>query len=119
MVLRLPSLRQRLYVLRYSRPPATGLYPVEISGWDGNEEFFVERCELEWSEDFGKRIALKRNLNHRAVLLVRLLQTYDSDRSYPVVYGAERLGRTKNGLHQFRLSMMVPRPKEEESSATY
>ena len=106
-------------MLRYSRPSATRLYSVEISGWDGKEEFFVERCDLEWNEDSGKQIALKRTLNDRAVLLVRLLQNADSDRSQPVPYGAERVGKTKSGLHQFRLSRMVPRPKEEESSAAY
>jgi len=108
-------------MLRYSRFPVTSLYPLEISGWDGKEEFFVEHCELEWNEDSGKQIALKRTLNDHAVLLVRLLQTDDSDLSHPsqpVAYGAERVGKTKSGLHQFRLSKMVPRPREEESSTT-
>lgn len=105
-------------MLRYSRPAATRLYPVEISGWDGKEEFFVERCELEWNEQSGKQIALKRTLNDHAVLLVRLLQTADSDRSHAVVYGAERVGKTKSGLHQFRLRMMIPHHNEEESSTT-
>jgi hypothetical protein len=47
---------------------------------------------------------------------VRLL-TGDSDRSQPVVYQAEVIGKTKNGLHQFRLNVVAPRMKEEESSA--
>jgi hypothetical protein len=108
-------------MLRYSRPSATRLYPVEISGWDGKEVFFVEHCELEWNEDSGKQIALKRTLNDHAVLLVRLLQTDDSDLSHPsqpVAYGAERVGKTKSGLHQFRLIMMVPRPNDGEGPAT-
>ena len=105
-------------MLRHSRSPTTRLYPVEISGWNGKEEFFVERCELEWNEDPGKQIALKQSLNGHVVLLVRLLQTADSERSYPVAYNAERVGKTKSGLHRFRLSMMVPCPNEEESLAT-
>lgn len=104
-------------MLRYSHPSATRLYSVEISGWDDKEEFFVERCELEWNGDSSKQIALKRILNDHTVLLVRLLQTADSDPSHPVVYRAERVGKTKSGLHRFRLSVMVPRPNEEESSA--
>lgn len=90
--------------------PAPRLYSVEISGWDGKEEFFLERCELEWNEDSGKQIALMRTLNDPAVLLVRLLQTTDPGRSHPVAYGAKRIGKTKSGLHQFRLSVMAPRP---------
>lgn len=46
--------------IRYARFPATRLYAVEISGWDSMEYFFVEKCELEWNEESGKQVALKR-----------------------------------------------------------
>jgi|SRR5580658_711589 hypothetical protein len=101
----------------YARFPTTRLYAVEISGWDSAEDFFVERCELEWREESGKQVALKRTLNQKAILLVRLLQADDSDRSYPVAYEAEWIGKTKSGLQQFRLSMVAPRLTEEETSA--
>jgi hypothetical protein len=104
-------------MLRYARFPATGLYPVEISGWDSAESFFMEMCELEWTEQTGKQVALKRTLNNNSILLVRLLQTGDSERSQPVAYEAELVGKTKSGLHQFRLSMVAPRLREEQSSA--
>jgi hypothetical protein len=87
---------------------ATRLYPVEISGWDNAEDFFVEKC---------KQVALKRALNDSAVLLVRLLQSGDADRSHAVVYEAARVGQTESGLHQFRLDRMVPRQREERSSS--
>ena len=103
-------------MLLYARSLATRLYAVEISGWDSQEEFFVERCELEWDEESGKRVALKRALANHATLLVRLLQTGDSDRSHPVVYEAEVIGKTKSGLHEFRLNVVAPRLREEESS---
>jgi hypothetical protein len=90
------------------------LYAVEISGWDCAEEFFVEKCELEWNEESGKLIVLKRALNDNAVLLVRLLQTGNADRSHPVVFKAAYVGQTESGLHQFRLNPVVPRRREEE-----
>jgi hypothetical protein len=96
---------------------ATGLYAVEISGWDSMEDFFVERCELEWNEQSGKQVALKRALNDSAVLLVRLLQTGEAERSHAVVYEASRVGQTESGLQQFRLDRMVPRQRDGESSA--
>jgi hypothetical protein len=102
-------------MLRNARSLATRLYSVEIPGWDGNEDFFVEKCELEWNEETGKRMSLKRALNDRAILLMRLLQTGDSDRSQPVVYQAEIIGKTKSGLHQYRLNVVAPRLREEES----
>jgi len=35
-------------------------YPVEVSGWDEHEDFFVEKTELQWSEQSGKHILLLR-----------------------------------------------------------
>jgi hypothetical protein len=96
--------------------PETRHYPVEISGWDRAQNFFVERCELLWNEDSGKHVALKRELPDNAVLFVRLLQTSDGERSHPVVYEAEGVGRTQSGLHQFRLQSVSSREKELESS---
>jgi hypothetical protein len=101
----------------YARFPATLLYAVEVSGWDTAEDFFVEKCELEWNEESGKRVVLKSMLSDSAILLVRLLQAGETDRSHPVVYEAELVGKTKSGLHQFRLNRAVPRLREQESSA--
>ena len=35
-------------------------HPVEVSGWDHNEDAFVEKTELHWSEQSGKHILLLR-----------------------------------------------------------
>lgn len=104
-------------MLRNARFPVTRLYAVEVSSWDCKEVFFVENCELDWNEESGKQITLKRALNDHAILLVRLLQQDHSDRSLPVVYDAELVGKTKSGLQQFRLKMAVPRLKEEPNFA--
>jgi hypothetical protein len=104
-------------MLQYVRFSGQCLYAVEVSGWDGTENFFVEKCELEWNEGSGKQVALKRKLNDNAVLLVRLLEMDDSNRSHPVVYEAELVGKTSGGLHQFRLKVVVPRLKGGERSA--
>jgi len=104
-------------MLQYARVPAKRFYAVEVSGWDGAENFFVEKCELEWNEESGKQVALKRALNDNTILLVRLMQADEPDRSHPVVYEAELVGKTRSGLHQFRLSTVVPRRRETESSA--
>lgn len=103
-------------MLRCTPIPGTRLYPVEISGWDHEQNFFVERCDLLWNEDSGKHVALIQNLPDNAVLFVRLLQTGEGDRSCPVVFEAKAVGRTQSGLHQFRLNTVTPRMKELESS---
>jgi len=95
-------------MLRNACFPVARVYAVEVSGWDAKEEFFVERCELEWNEESSKQVALKRTLGENTLLLVRLLQEGESDRSHPVVYEAESVGKTKTGLQQFRLTTVVP-----------
>jgi|HubBroStandDraft_4_1064222.scaffolds.fasta_scaffold720640_2 hypothetical protein len=104
-------------MLRYARSPVTRWYAVEVSGWDRTKNFFVETCELECKEESDKQVTLKRTLSDNAVLLVRLLQFDESGRSHPVVFAAEWVRRTKRGLHQFRLNTVVPRRREQGSSA--
>jgi hypothetical protein len=104
-------------MLRYASFQTTRLYAVEVSGWDRTESFFVEKCELEWKEESGKQVALSRTLDDNAILLVRLLEQGECDRSVPVVYKAELVGKTKSGLQQFRLNRVAPRLREPESSA--
>ena len=85
------------------RHPVINFYPVEVSGWDASESFFVERSELEWEEDSGKRVVLHRMLRDGAHIFVRLIQSFSSDRSYPVPYEAHSVGSTPDGHCQFRL----------------
>jgi len=106
-------------MLRYTHFPVTRWYAVEVSGWERTESFFVETCELEWKEESDKQVTLKRVINDNAVLLVRLLQFDESDRSDPVVCEAKWVRRTKGGLHQFRLNTVVPRRREQESSVAW
>jgi hypothetical protein len=103
-------------MLQDDRFPVTRLYAVEVSGWDSTEKFFVEKCDLEWNEESGKQVTLQRTLNDNAVLLVRLMQPGETDRSHPVAYEAEFARKTKSGRHQFRLNVVVPRLREEVSS---
>lgn len=95
-------------MLRDACFPVARVYAVEVSGWNAAGEFFVEQCELEWDEDASKQVTLKRTLGENTLLLVRLVQEEDSDRSHPVVYEAEWVGKTKAGRQQFRLNAVVP-----------
>jgi hypothetical protein len=97
--------------------PGACLYLVEVSGWDCRKNFFVEKCDLAWSEESGKQVELSRKLQENAVLFVRLLQTEDGERSHPLVYEAEWLGRAPNGMQQFRLKAVVPLQRQQEVAA--
>jgi hypothetical protein len=88
--------------------PVVSTYQVEVSGWDSCQEFFVQRCMLEWNEETGKRITLTRSLRPRTMIFVRLLRPTSSDPSFPVPYRTELTGVNSEGRNQFRLSQILP-----------
>jgi hypothetical protein len=63
-------------------------YRVEVSGWDADERFFVEKSRLIWTEREGKRVALKALVRIGSVLFVRLIQPTGIGSSFPVPYRA-------------------------------
>ena len=93
--------------------PVTSLYLVEVSGWDGNNAFFVANSELEWTEKAGKQVTLNRRLNEDAVIFLRLLQQMGNDRSHPVAYQANLVARNTDGQWQFRLKPVSARSRKE------
>ena len=97
-----------------ARFPIAGLYRVEVSGWDQNQAFFVEKSDLEWNEDSGKLVVLRNAVPDRALVFLRLLQSL-SDRSHPVPYEAEFAAITAEGQQQFRLHSVSPRTVDTSS----
>jgi len=89
--------------------PYGGLYRVEVSGWDKNQAFFVEKSDLEWTEDSGKRIVLRHEVPDRAVVFVRLLRILSTGRTHPVPYEVQFVATTPEGQRQFRLRAITPR----------
>ena len=63
-------------------------YRVEVSGWDAEERFFVEKSTLVWSEKTGKRVALQAVVQAGSVLFVRLTQPMGGGSGFPVPYRA-------------------------------
>jgi hypothetical protein len=86
---------------------------VEVSGWDENEVFFVERSELGWDEYAGKHVTLSRMLSEGSIIFVRPIQPMALHRANPIPYEAEFLGRSPEGNHQFRLNGVQPRHNRE------
>jgi hypothetical protein len=97
--------------------PITDTYPVEVSGWDSAQSFFVEKSELEWNEETGKHLTLSRSLVPGSMIFLRLLQPMSPERSLPVAYHAQSIGVSPEGQQQFRLSQIQPNcgPKEDKS----
>jgi hypothetical protein len=103
---------QRPSMISSVRYPTIRRYRVEVSGWDKHQNFFVEKSELEWTEESGKQVALSNKVQDGAVVFLRLLQPTGADRSLPVAYEAEFVSVHPNGQCQFRLHPASPRMDE-------
>jgi len=101
-------------MLLNARSPITSVYPVEVSGWDNGQSFFVEKSDLEWNEETGKRVALSRAVREGSILFVRLLQPIAEERSYPVAYVAKAGSSLANGQFQFHLKQVQPSQTEKQ-----
>jgi hypothetical protein len=101
-------------MLLTAQRPITDTYPVEASGWDSAQSFFVEKSELEWNEVTGKHLTLSRSLCPGAMIFLRLLQPLSPDRSLPVAYHAQPMGATPEGQQQFRLNQIQPNSGSKE-----
>ena len=86
-----------------ARYPITNLYRVEVSGWDKNQTFFVEKSELEEGEEDGKQVTLSHAIPDGAVVFLRLVPCLSTEQSNPVAYETEFVKTTAEGRHEFRL----------------
>ena len=97
-----------------ARFPVTGLYRVEVSGWDKSQTFFVEKSELEWNEESDKQVCLSSAVPDGSVVFLRLIQPLTTDRAQPVPYETEFVSVTPDGQNQFRLHPVSPRVQRGE-----
>ena len=88
--------------------PFTGCR-VEVSGWDEDEIFFVEKSELSWDEFADRHIAIKHKLADGTLVFIRMLQPTSLHRSFPVAYEAKFIACDAHGFHEFRLNVVQPR----------
>jgi len=91
--------------------------PIEVSGWDAEKQFFVEKAELDWSETGRKTALLRHRIQHGALVFVRLLVSSGLGKDYPTPHQAvsiessERAGFSKVRLVEFQ-------PRRVDSSCT-
>lgn len=92
-------------------------YLVEVSGWDAEEQFFVEQTELAWDERSEKKLRLQRPPKPGAAVFLRLLSA-DPRSSMPVAYLASEVRRNVQGGYDIILKPIRPaRPWLEVKSA--
>jgi len=65
--------------------------PVEISGWDLAENFFVEKTMLRRCDDGSRKVLLHTPLRVGALVFARLSDEQTADRTSPVTYQVARI----------------------------
>src|ERR1700761_7085729 len=95
----------------------TKTYPVEISGWDANDHFFVEKTLLEWKEGNPKTADLHCSVRVGCVLFIRLLRAGPIGTNFPVAYEAASVDKDgQSGAAQISLVQLQPRPATNGAS---
>ena len=93
-------------------------YRVEVSGWDAEERFFVEKSTLVWSERKGKTVALKSVVRAGSVLFVRLTQPLGGGSGFPVPYRAVKCEFRNGGPGRvLMLEQLQPRMTVRETAS--
>ncbi len=82
----------------------------EISGWDTDENFFVEKAVLHRHRDGGnKKVDLRARLRVGSLVFVRLSEA-SLDRTVPVTYQVSGVkGNAKNRAREVRLTRLPPK----------
>jgi hypothetical protein len=95
------------------------VYRVEISGWDLDEQFFVERAALEWRVGEQKTVLIQRRARQGALLFIRLLENSSPSRPFPVAYRVREVREREAGkLYELILSQVWPAPEGQSPGAT-
>lgn len=76
-------------------------YRVEVSGWDRNQAFFVEKSNLEWRDASEKMIALRHTLADHSMIFLKLLPAISLDCTPSMPYRAEFVAVTSEGRNEF------------------
>jgi len=92
---------------------AANSYRVETSGWDVDENFFVEKTDLDWDHE-EKTIHLLHAVRKGTVVFVRLIGIDTPENSVPVAYqAAEVTYRMQQRCYEVSLLQMLPRMHSE------
>ncbi len=92
--------------------PVRTSHRIEVSGWDLDENFFVEKTNLDWSEKNGKTVSLRRPLRDGSVVFIRLITSTASGHSLPAAHQVESSEMpSPSGMWEVRLVQLHPRSR--------
>lgn len=97
--------------------PGAAKYRIELSGWDRDEAFFVEKTDLEWGGNERKKVSLRHSLRDAAVVFVRPLQTSTQSHVCPVAYQVRESSQAGDSqAYQYILTRLHPQGSRDENA---
>jgi hypothetical protein len=85
-------------------------HSVEISGWDTDENFFVERAYLQNYADGHKHVSIRSRLRIGSLVFLRISDELSPERSVPVAYEVSKMSEpASNRLADVELVRRHPR----------
>ena len=94
---------------------SAGSLSVEVSGWDEERKFFVEKSDLGWGEAGHRTVLLHCRLHVGSMVFVRLLASTGLGKGYPVAHRAEFIEPCDlEGAFRVRLVESQPRRAEQD-----
>jgi hypothetical protein len=88
-------------------------YTVEVSGWDHQEDFFVERTQLEWQDQNVKKVVLRNRVRRGAMVFLRLIEPLNPPSLLPVAYRVGQvISSNKRNCSEVDLEQLWPQHAE-------
>ena len=92
-------------------------HQVEISGWDSNEDFFVESTSLGWEAGEENIIRLRHRVRPGSMIFLRVVEPSSKPMHFPVAFRVGRVSaRMEAGAYEAILRRLWPRPQESSGS---
>lgn len=93
-------------------------YRIEISGWDRENNFFVEKTELAWLPDGTKKALMRTRLQEGTLVFIRLMENNSAERALPVTYLVAGMSSDLiDGKSEVSLAQPHPRPVQYSGKA--
>ena len=94
-------------------PEEVERYKVEVSGWDHDEDFFVEQTQLEWQGPDVKKVNLRNRVRPGTMVFLRLLEPLNPPSVLPVAYRVGQvLSSDERKCSEVSLEQLWPRHGE-------
>jgi hypothetical protein len=91
-------------------------HTVEISGWDTEENFFVESASMGWEEGEENTVRLRTRVRPGSMIFLRLMEASVQPRTFPVAFRVMNVSaKMDRYAYEALLRRLWPRPNDRRA----